>query len=110
MKINNPKIALLLIAGLISNILSAQDLSYSKPGSTYYPDLPDPVKTNKQEWSKVRKAINVSFASDNVRYPKEKVPLASPIYLWAEKAWKGERVHTQILVWSKTDTKNSVFR
>jgi hypothetical protein len=103
MKINNSKIALLMITGLFSNILSAQDLSYSKPGNTYYPDLPDPVETNMQEWSKVRKAINVSFASDNVRYPKEKVPLTSQKKLWEKRAWKGERVHTQILVWSKKD-------
>jgi hypothetical protein len=110
MKINNSRIALLLITSLFSNILSAQDLSYSKPGNTYYPDLPNPVKTNKQEWSKVRKAINVSFASDNVRYPKEKVPLTTPLYLWEKKAWKGEKVHTQILVWSKKDITELSFQ
>ena len=42
----------------------------------------------------------MSFASDNVRYPKEQVPAVSSKE-WTIKAWKGEKVHTQILVWTK---------
>ncbi len=101
------KTILRLISTLIfipfSIILSAQDLSYSKPGHTFYPESDNPVKTNTQEWALIKKAVNVSFASNNIRYPKEKVPLVSLQKTWNAKAWKGEKIHTQILVWTKVD-------
>jgi hypothetical protein len=85
---------------MMSSYLMAQDMSYSKPGSNLYFELPNPARTPVEEWSKVKTDINVSFASDNVRYPKEKVPAVSSKELTI-RAWKGEKVHTQILVWTK---------
>ena len=84
---------LLLIACLVSKTLFAQDMSYSKPGNNFYQELPDPAITNIEEWSKLSNDINVSFASDNVRYPK-----------------KGEKVHTQILVWTKKNIPDLSFK
>jgi hypothetical protein len=111
MKIMKNGFRIFLLSGcLMSNVLTAQDLSYSKPGHTYYPELPNPVATDMQEWTKVHKAVNVSFASDNVRYPKEKVPLVGLKTFWEVKAWKGEKVHTQILVWTKQDVAECSFR
>ena len=62
--------------------------------------MPNPAKTPVEAWTKVKADVNVSFASDNVRYPKEQVPVVSSEE-WNVKAWKGEKVHTQILVWTK---------
>lgn len=84
----------------ISSTIFAQDISFSKPGKNFYRELPNPAKTPVEEWSKVSNDINVSFGSDNVRYPKEKVPLVSSKE-WSVTAWKGEKVHTRILVWTK---------
>lgn len=81
----------------------SQDLSYSKPGKDFYQELANPVKTNTQEWAKVKNKVNVNYASDNIRYPKEKVPEISPDLNWEVTAWKGEKIHTQILVWTKKD-------
>jgi len=61
---------LFLIVCLISKSLFAQDMSYSKPGKTFYQQLPDPAITLTEEWSRLSDDINISFASDNVRYPK----------------------------------------
>jgi hypothetical protein len=94
------RILLLLTICLAGNLLSAQDMSYSKPGKNNYRELPNPVKTPVEEWSKITGDIHVSFASDNIRYPKEQVPVAVSKE-WEKKAWKGEKVHTQILVWTK---------
>jgi len=91
---------LLLTLWLVSNTLFAQDLSFSQPGKNFYNELLNPAKTPVAEWAKVTSDINVSFASDNVRYPKEQVPVVSSKE-WIIKAWKGEKVHTQILVWTK---------
>lgn len=92
---------LLLALCFFSCTIFAQDMSFSKPGKTYYPELPNPAKTSVEEWSKVDGNINVNFASDNVRYPRERVPVISPGNTWNETAWRGEKVHTQILVWTK---------
>ena len=85
---------------LSGNMLFAQDMSFSKPGNNGYKELPNPAKTPVEAWAKVTDDVNVSFASDNVRYPKERVPAVSSRE-WAVKAWKGEKVHTQVLVWTK---------
>ena len=52
-------------------------MSYSGTGNDFYRELPNPAKTPVEEWLKVAKDVNVSFASDNVRYPKERVPAVS---------------------------------
>ena len=66
---------LLIIAlALAGSTLYAQDMSYSLPGKDLYQEMPNPAKTPVEEWLKVSKDVNVSFASDNVRYPKERVP------------------------------------
>jgi hypothetical protein len=94
------KIIIILIC-LFSINSFAQDLSFSKPGKNVYRELPNPAVTPVEQWSKVKGEINVSFADDNVRYPKEQVPDVSSKE-WIITAWKGEKVHTQILVWTKT--------
>ena len=78
-----------------------QDLSYSKPGKNFYSELINPVKPDPEEWAKISNEINISFASDNKRYAKEKVPMDLQGNTWEVTAWKGEKVHTQILVWTK---------
>ncbi len=106
----NTKLVLLLSTGIICTTLMAQDLSYSKSGHTFYPELANPVETDTKEWAGITKAVNVSFASDNVRYPKEKVPQVTLQDLWEAKAWKGERIHTQILVWTNQDIAELSFQ
>ncbi len=93
----------LIFVCFTSNMIFSQDLSYSQPGNKFYPELPNPAKTNLQDWAGVSKNVNVSFASDNIKYAKEKVPLKEIQSSWEVKGWKGEMVHTQILVWSKED-------
>jgi hypothetical protein len=90
-------ILLLLFGGLAYS----QDVSFSKPGKKYYREMPDPAVTDNQAWAELKKNINVSFADDNIRYPREKVPAGLKQKKWDVTAWKGERVHTQLLVWTK---------
>jgi hypothetical protein len=68
---------LIITICLISHNILAQDVSYSKPGKKSYKELPNPAKKTGEEWSKITSDVNVSFASDNVRYPKEQVPEVS---------------------------------
>ena len=109
------RIFFLFIICITGKLLSAQesryspDLSHSKPGDKYYRELPNPQKTDLKEWPGLSAEINVSFADDNTRYPKEKVPSVSLQQNWKATAWKGEKVHTQILIWTKKDIPSVTF-
>lgn len=82
---------------------NAQDLSYGTPDNNYYQELPNPTATVIKEWQFLCNDVIVSFADDNIRYSKEKIPSIPLIGTWEAKAWKGEKIHTQILVWSNKE-------
>ncbi len=107
-----PKTTLVILtaAWMIGCSTSEKDLSYSKPGHQFYEELPNPAKTPQEEWAKVKDAVNVSFVSDNERYAREKVPAVQISRAWQTPAWKGEKVHTQILVWTKEQIPELSFR
>lgn len=52
------------------------------------------------EWRKVSDGLNVSFASSDIRFPKELPPKLELQSVWEAKAWKGEKIHTQLLIWA----------
>lgn len=62
------------------------------------------IKFNTQdisnEWGKVPNGLNVSFASSNTRYARELPPNVESQPIWEAKAWKGEKIHTQLLLWA----------
>ncbi len=89
--------------------LYAQDLSFSRPGKRLYQELSNPARPDAVEWARVPEYINVSFVSDNIRFPKEKVPAVSKTSGWNVTAWKGEKVHTQILIWTKVNIPSATF-
>jgi hypothetical protein len=95
------KITIIIIVCYISNAIVAQDVSFSMPGKDIYYELANPAKTDIIAWSKLANDVNVSFADDNIRYPKEKVPALLQESTWNITAWKGEKVHKQLLVWTK---------
>ncbi|MBB6499361.1 DUF4091 domain-containing protein [Pedobacter cryoconitis] len=57
-------------------------------------------QTIHDEWNKVANGLNVSFASANVRFARELPPKVELQSTWETKAWKGEKIHTQMLVWA----------
>jgi hypothetical protein len=101
---------LLTLACLLSNIVFSQDMSFSKQGKDMYVEMDNPVITDYEEWGKISDDVKVSFASDNIRYPKEKVPIVSLKRNWNVSAWRGEKVHTQILVWTKKNIPDLSFQ
>lgn len=58
------------------------------------------------EWNQLKNTINVSFASSNARFAQDQLPQVKPQNEWNAVAWKGEKIHTQILVWSNQDILN----
>ncbi len=57
----------------------------------------------KQDWETLNKKINISFANSYVRYVKDQVPTVEEQKTWSVSAWRGEKVHTQILIWADED-------
>jgi hypothetical protein len=52
------------------------------------------------EWNQLNNDSYISFASSNIRFAQTPVPQLKQQNLWEAVAWRGEKVHTQILVWS----------
>lgn len=81
---------------------AAQDVSIA----LQKPKLPDAV-TISQAWNKADGGLNAGFANSNVRFAREVPPAGSIQKIWNAKAWKGEKIHTQLLLWANV-TKNNI--
>jgi len=63
---------------------------------------------NPQAWLTQKKGLHVSFATTNELFFHSEVPdLKTENLSWEEKGWRGERLNTQILIWSP-DTLNQI--
>lgn len=67
-----------------------------------YRELPDPRSPGATAWRHVQAGVQVAFGSIDVRYNKSNPPaITQPDVQWHAVAWKGEKVHAQLLVWTK---------
>lgn len=56
---------------------------------------------NPAAWNSLQKGMHLSFATTDELYFRTEVPtLEQKRFVWQETGWKGERLNTQILVWS----------
>lgn len=60
-------------------------------------------------WKQQPTTPQISWGSIDVRYPKLSIPKVQKTLRWQTKAWKGERVNAQAVVWTNTDLKNTVL-
>lgn len=97
-----------LLSVLIASAFAAQaqDLSYSTSGKSYFTEA-QPIKpANNNDWTKLPAPVTVSFASSNARYAKNDVPQIKVEQQWNASGWKGEKLHTQLLVWTNQNIAN----
>lgn len=57
---------------------------------------------NEAVWNKMTVPTQLSWGSTDIRYPKLSVPKLTQVSRWQTKAWKGERVNAQAVLWTKT--------
>jgi len=88
-------VILLLGFGLTS---AAQDVSLA----LQKPTLPSKENIN-NNWQRISNSLNISFANSNIRFPKELPPQIAIQNSWNTSAWKGEKIHTQLLLWTKNN-------
>jgi len=90
---------LFLLCGLfICSFSNAQDVSLELQKK---PLIDSTVKA--AQWSSMQQNVQVSFGNTNTRYAQDIVPVAPLLKSNTLVAWKGEKIHAQILVWSKSD-------
>ncbi|WP_315821453.1 DUF4091 domain-containing protein [Paraflavitalea speifideaquila] len=50
-------------------------------------------------WDQLKQPVYVSFAASSTRFDKDTPPPVAMRNQWAVSGWKGEKLHTQVLVW-----------
>ncbi|WP_281225515.1 DUF4091 domain-containing protein [Flavobacterium aquiphilum] len=63
-----------------------------------------------KQWGTLKNETNVSFANSNIHYSNNRVPEITKQNSFTANAWRGEKIHTQILLWSKTNIDKVSFK
>ncbi|MCG8696670.1 MAG: hypothetical protein MI922_01345, partial [Bacteroidales bacterium] len=93
---------------IIGILIIAFTVSYkTQPQKMYgiYTKLTGNISFNNLAWIFVSTGINVSTASIDIRYKKNSVPNEGLKESLSAKAWRGERVNTQLVIWTTNDLK-----
>lgn len=72
-----------------------------------FTEAKDPLPVNKLSWAGVKKGTHSGFVSVNERFERSSAPSPQQVKKhWQQRAWKGERVHTQALIYSTLPVKD----
>lgn len=70
-------------------------------GPHYQPEYTFDTPVNAAAWLKQKGGLHAAFASDDIKYFRTDVPaIENEKATWEAVGWKGERVSTQVIVWS----------
>ena len=78
-------------------------------GFEHYDEPDDPSPDTNVDWSNVDQGLHASFGSIDARYPRSSIPEIDGCSEWSEVAWRGEKVHTPLVLWSKEPVENIRF-
>jgi hypothetical protein len=102
-------IVLCAILFLLTDIASAQvykgmidSLNLPKIGPSHYePEYDIDVPVNPEAWIKEKPGLHAAFGSEDELYFRTEVPaINNENASWEATGWKGERLNTQVVVWS----------
>lgn len=69
--------------------------------SHYIPEYAIDVPSDPAAWNKVNHSLNIAFGAEDELFFRTEVPLSAAGNLsWSATGWRGERLNTQIIVWS----------
>lgn len=97
------KIKPIAIAGMIAlSSLSGSAQTQERAGlSSDYEELTDGQPHDGAEvWGRMRQSVAWSWGDTDTRYPKFDLPVREQTALWQTKAWRGERVNGQAVLWT----------
>lgn len=75
-----------------------------------YVEAPDPHPDEKADWQSVSKGVQSSFANPLIKFAKGAIPILQPQLSWNATGWKGERIFTQIILWSANASDKVSFK
>lgn len=96
----------------LSNFILVLAFAQTYPGQIQFSNVPVPAAHYQSEytfdttlnaaaWNTQKKGMNISFATTDELFFRSEVPvLEKETLTWEQNGWKGERLNTQILVWS----------
>ena len=79
-------------------------------GPHYQPEYDFDRPTDANSWLNEKKGLNVAFGSGEELYFRVEVPGLKTGNSWQATGWKGERLNTQIIVWSVDTLQQVRFR
>jgi hypothetical protein len=65
-----------------------------------YEEPIDPSPSEDQNWTAVPQGLQASLVSTGIRFVKSELPKVEQSNSWTATAWKGERVSSQMVLWS----------
>jgi hypothetical protein len=71
-----------------------------------YEEAADPSPDQTGLWNAVEPGLHASIGSIDRRYPKSVIPRVKSVHTWSGTVWSGERISTQVVLWSKDDVQN----
>lgn len=87
---------------LLALCLFCSSLCFSQASGEYVELTDTKPHDSETVWNKIPALPQISWGSTDVRYAKLNVPVLSKTTTWKTKAWRGERVNAQAVVWTKT--------
>lgn len=101
----------LVLAGLALtlSILAGCNNPKEAPKKIYstFTEMADPNRLEGDIWSNASEKMNVSFVSTDLKFPKSEEPIITEnLYQHKVTGWRGEKLYSEILVWSKEAIKN----
>ena len=86
----------------ITLCLLCSSLCFSQISDDYYELTDTKPHDSEAVWSKQSSSPQISWGSTDERYAKLNVPDVVKINTIKKKAWKGERINVQAVIWTKT--------
>ena len=74
-----------------------------------YPEASDPNPDTLANWSSVPQGLEASFVGPLVGFPKSAIPNVESSQSCELAGWKGERVYSQMILWSADSIENIEF-
>lgn len=99
----------------VSTMAAAQSNDKTLPAGQPFPlgdytELTDTKPHDSDEiWDQQKTPVHLSWASTDVRYPKRSIPAVKSTKRWQAKAWKGERVNAQAVLWTTNALEEAVI-
>jgi len=99
------RLSFLLLVSVVFLHTSCQEQTRIEVDQTYNEPV-DPSPELSSNWSEIPDGLQASIASTNIRFVKSVLPNDSQSSSWSSSAWRGERVSTQLVLWSKDSITN----